>query len=113
MAADVTSCQIMAKLLICLHFATFFVLRVNKNIICPTDWQLKTEWNCRLKIQNRFRHSKVMAKITALPACRPQFKGIVTRCGSAGKKNQLRSGCFRYLSAVKTCFEGQSGNLID
>ena len=62
MAVDVTSCQIMAKLLICLHFATFFVLRVNKNIIGPTDWQLKTEWNCRLKIQNRFRHSKVMAK---------------------------------------------------
>ena len=60
MAVDVTSCQIMAKLLICLHFATFFVLRVNKNIICPTDSQLKTEWNCRLKIQNRFRHSKVI-----------------------------------------------------
>ena len=38
----------------------FFVLRVNKNIICPTDSQLKTEWNCRLKIQNRFRHSKVI-----------------------------------------------------
>ena len=49
----------------------------------------------------------------ALPACRPQYKGIVTRCGSAGKKIQLRSGCFRYLSAVKTCFEAQSGNLID
>ena len=61
MAADVTSCQIMDKTIICLHFATFFVLRVNKNIICPTDSQLKTEWNCRLKIQNRFRHSKVIA----------------------------------------------------
>ena len=68
MAVDVTSCQIMAKLLICLHFATFFVLRVNKNIICPTDLQLKTEWNCRLKIQNRFRHSKVIPENMKLSA---------------------------------------------
>ena len=36
-AADVTSCQIMDKTIICLHFATFFVLHVNKNFICPTD----------------------------------------------------------------------------
>ena len=36
-AADVTSCQMMAITIICLHFATFFVLHVNKNFICPTD----------------------------------------------------------------------------
>ena len=61
-AADVTSCQIMDKTIICLHFATFFVLHVNKKILSPTDWQLKIKWNCRLKIQNRFRHSKVIAE---------------------------------------------------
>ena len=36
-AADVTSCQMMAITIICLHFATFFVLHVNKNFICPAD----------------------------------------------------------------------------
>ena len=61
-AADVTSCQIMDKTIICLHFATFFVLHVNKKILSPTDWRLKIKWNCRLKIQNRFRHSKVIAE---------------------------------------------------
>ena len=44
------------------RFATFFVLREKKKILSPTDWQLKIKWNCRLKIQNRFRHSKVIAE---------------------------------------------------
>jgi len=72
------------------RFATFFVLREKKKILSPTDWQLKIKWNCRLKIQNRFRHSKVIVE---------NMKFSSFKVGKWKKKFELNFQSIKYFDA--------------